>query len=139
MKSKLLFFLMVVAAVSIQWTPAVKESNKSVSLKIDYKFLNIEEGYDHLNKIVVSVDGEEVGASKEQVQSKPGKFTVKIPKGKHEITVMFMAYYEGVWEEHTIENDYSYDCFVEISEDFKRSTKLSIVVDLDSGVTYEVK
>lgn len=139
MKSNFLLLLLVVAAVSIQWTPAVKESNKSVSLTIDYKFLNIEEGYDHLNKIVVYIDGEEVGSSKEQVQSKPGRFTTVVSKGKHEVSVMFMAYYEGVWEEHTIENNYSYDCFVEISENFKKSKKLSIVVDLDSGVTFKVK
>lgn len=138
MKHKLLFFLLLAASISIHWSPAVDAAKES-KLSITYKVINIEEGYDHMAKLTVYVDDEEVGSSKEQVQSKGGSFTTTVSKGKHDIKAVLMAKYEGVWEEHTIENDYSYDCVVETSANFGKSRKMSITFDLDSGVKYKLK
>ena len=46
---------------------------------------------------------------------------------------MNFAEYEGNWEEHTIENEYSVDCsYEEADYDFnKGSAKLYIVFDID--------
>lgn len=80
-----------------------------VNLTIDFKFINIEEGYDHQCKTQVLIDGKAVAESKVTAQSKGATFTVKVPKGNHEISVVNWVLYEGNWEEHTIENNYSID------------------------------
>ena len=50
------------------------------------------------------------------------------------------ALYEGNWEEHTVENNYSYDCVYELNQNFKkRKYTVDLVFDLDNGVEAKVK
>ena len=107
-------------------------------LTINFKFLNIVEGYDHTSRTQVFVDGELLATSEEFLESKGGKMKVVIPKGKHDVLVMNQALYEGEWENHTIENNYSIDCLYE-EAGMKRGKKatLTLIFDIDSGT--EVK
>ncbi len=111
-------------------------SAQTVPLSVSFKFLNIEDGYDHLSRTQVLIDGEEVGVSNEVPQSKGATFTVKVPTGNHDLRIVNWALYEGTWEEHTVENSYSLDClYQEYGSAFKKSGKIFLVFDLD-GETY---
>ena len=104
---------------------AKKGSNES-TLVIKYSFKGIEEGYDHNSKAVISIDGEEVYTSRVHKESSSQTVTLKVPMGK--------------WEEHSIDNNYSFDCAVD--ETFRASKKkhtLTIVFDLDKGVDFIYK
>lgn len=104
-----------------------------ITMVINFKFINIEEGYDHQCKTLVLIDGETVGESKVTPQSKGATFTVKVPKGNHELSVVNWALYEGNWEEHTIANNYSIDATYSASRKFKKPEKLYLLFDLDEG------
>lgn len=130
--------LLLLAIVAL---PLVSISAKKPSkLIIDVKFENIEVGYDHLCKTKVFVDGELVATSSEKLQSKPNKITVNVPPGEHTVRVVNYALYEGNWEEHTIENNYSIDCLHEFNHHFlKRKYKLKLVFDIDDKTNAEFK
>lgn len=82
-------------------------AQKPCKLKVNYKFDNIQEGYDHKTKTQVYVDGKLIGESNEHLQSKPTTISLKAEKGGHEVRVVTMTYYEGKWEERSIANGYS--------------------------------
>ncbi|MEZ4829021.1 MAG: hypothetical protein R3C61_22450 [Bacteroidia bacterium] len=105
---------------------------QNVTLSVNFKFMNVEPGYDHNTKCIVFVDGEELGASSEALQTKGNSFSVSVPKGTHELRVVNMAEYQGTWEEHTIDNNYSVDCVFTETHTFKKNEKLFLVFDLDS-------
>jgi hypothetical protein len=106
---------------------------QTVSLKVIFKFNNIVEGYDHDCKSEVFIDGVSVGVSAVVKESKGTSFTVEVPVGTHDVKVVNYADYEGNWEEHSIENNYSIDCtFEELGYKFKKETKLFLVHDIDS-------
>jgi hypothetical protein len=108
---------------------------QSAQLTVFYEFRNIEEGYDHETKTQVVIDGKSVGESTPHKQSKKGMLTVNVPAGEHKLSVMNWAKYEGVWEEHTVTNNYSIDCMYEESHRFgSKPEKLYLVFDLDSGM-----
>ncbi|MDX2248692.1 MAG: hypothetical protein SF052_18040 [Bacteroidia bacterium] len=104
---------------------------QNVSLTVNFKFLNVEEGYDHNTKCIVYIDDEMIGESSEGLQTKGNSFSVSVPTGEHQLKVVNMAEYEGKWEEHTIENNYSVDCIFEESHNFKKNEKLFLVFNLD--------
>lgn len=104
-------------------------------LTVYYEFRNIEEGYDHETKTQVIIDGKPVGESTPHKQSKKGVLTVRFPAGNHELRVVNWAKYEGVWEEHTVDNNYSIDCMHEENRRFNKPEKLYLVFDLDSSGT----
>ena len=107
-------------------------SAQTVPLQVSFKFINVEDGYDHLCRTQVLIDGEEVGVSNEVAQTKGATFTVQVPKGSHDLRIVNWARYEGTWEEHTIENNYSLDCvYQEDGHSFQKAGKLFIVHDLD--------
>ncbi|MDX2285781.1 MAG: hypothetical protein NW241_16555 [Bacteroidia bacterium] len=108
-------------------------------LTVKYRFLNIEEGYDHTTKTAVFVDGEEMGISNPHPQSKPGSLIVDVPTGRHDIRVVNYALYEGTWEEHTVENQYSIDCIVETVVRIKKKATIDVTFDLNSETSYTVK
>jgi hypothetical protein len=114
---------------------------QSTPLTVTFKFVHIVEGYDHECKSVVYVDGEQVGESKEAKESVGTSFTVQVPNGSHDIKVMNFAYYEGEWEEHTVENEYSIDCvFEESGREFSgKAQKLYLVHDIDAKTYYSWK
>lgn len=102
-------------------------------LTVTFKFINIVDGYDHNCKSEVFIDGKSVGVSPEGKESVGTTFTVTVPTGSSDFRLMNYAQYEGTWEEHTVENEYSIDCFVE--EDghsfTKKKEKLYIIFDID--------
>jgi hypothetical protein len=104
-------------------------------LFVKWKFTNIEDGYDHDNRMVVYVDGQSAGMSAVSKESKPGKMKVSIPAGSHEVRVIAEALYEGNWEEHTVANDYSVDCEWTGTVSGGRKTKLSLLFDIGAGTT----
>ncbi len=129
----LLFALLTLPLLSIY-------SQKMSTLIVNTKFTNIEKGYDHLTKTVVFVDDELVASTSEKLQSIPNSVKVKIPKGEHKVRVINYAFYEGNWEEHTIENNYSVDCLYELNMNFKKSKyKLDLVFDIDSETKAKLK
>lgn len=130
MKKKMLGLLAMVIM-----TGTLALAQKTTKMTVEFVFINIEEGYDHVCKTEVSVDGKVVGSSPEVKQSVGAKFSVQVPKdGTHDLLVMNLAKYEGNWEEHTVDNDYSIDCFVQKSgHAFKgKGKKLYIVFDIDT-------
>lgn len=102
------------------------------TLTVKYIFIGVEDGYDHLCKTQVWIDGEMVGESPEVKQTKGSTFTVEVPTGKHEYRIVNLALYEGKWEEHLISNDYSIDCVDEGTHNFKAKNKVFYLYDLDS-------
>jgi hypothetical protein len=115
----------------------VSAQTKPAQFQIGYQFKGIEEGYDHLTKTVITVDGREVYTTPEHLQSKKMKAKVKIPAGSHIVSVDTWAKYEGTWELHTVANNYSLDCNYVTNRDFEsgKKYKVGLVYDLDNGVT----
>ena len=120
---------------------ALAKKSKSTVVKIDYIFKNVESGYDHKNKIVVYVDGDKIGESGVKLESEKNTYNFEIKAGTHDIKIVNFALYEGKWEEHTSDNNYSYDCIVELdNQKITKSISISIVFDLDeSAPTYRIK
>lgn len=108
-------------------------------INISYEFKGIEPGYDHQTRCIMFVDGVETAVSEANLQSKGGKFSAKVEPGKHAIRIVNYALYEGNWEAHTVENDYSLDCSFEADFEFeKKKSKLNIdlIFNLDKGTTF---
>lgn len=125
--------LLILAFSSIQAQDA--------KLTVKYSFTGIEEGYDHTTKTKVFIDGTELCSGEEHKQSKPNSFVCQVTPGTHNVRIMNYAYYEGTWEEHTIENNYSIDCLFEKEMDFKKKKKYTIelLFDIDSGTIVKGK
>lgn len=130
--------LIAIAAALMLMTFSV-EAKKGTSLTVQYEFKGIEEGYDHLSKAMLYIDGALVYTSEEHYQSKKQMFTIEVPKGSHDVKLMLMAKYEGVWEEHTVDNNYSIDCFVDETLGFSKKHKLTVIFDLDSDTSFDFK
>jgi hypothetical protein len=132
--NKIIFSGIAVAIMLASCSVSKKAADSNTkSLTINYTFENIEEGYDHLSKLIVYIDGVNVGESEAQVQSKPGSITVPVSKGEHSIRAVSLAQYEGVWEEHTIDNEYSIDCLLEKTINVEKNISITLVFDIDSG------
>lgn len=113
-------------------------SQKTGTLTINTKYVGIVEGYDHLNKTQLYVDGKLMGESESKLESQPLRFSVKLPRGKHDIKILNLAFYEGNWEEHTVANNYSVDALYEGSIELKKKKSISLIFDIDKAAT-EVK
>ena len=110
------------------------------SLTVTFKFAGIAEGYDHICKSQVWMNDELLGESNEVKESVGSSFTVDIPSGEHTVRVINLALYEGEWEEHTIENNYSIDCLWEGSHTYsKKASKLFMLHDLDTDTVVSWK
>jgi hypothetical protein len=107
---------------------------QSTQLTVTFKFINIVEGYDHNCKSEIFIDGESVAVSDEAKESVGTTFTASVPMGQKDFRLVNYAEYEGNWEEHTIENDYSIDCVYEDGghKFGKKAEKLYIIFDIDS-------
>ena len=109
-------------------------------LTVTHKFLGIVEGYDHKCKTQVWIDDELVGESPENLESQGATFTVNVPKGHHDVLIINQAFYDGAWEDHTIENDYSIDCLWEGTHNFsKKKEKIFLLFDIDNGTSVSWK
>jgi hypothetical protein len=115
-------------------------SQKSVTLRIDYSFQNIEKGHDLTCMTKVFANGELVATSEQHSESNPFSFSCEIPKGECQLKIVNYALYNGTWEEHTVANDYSIDCVYEIAQKFtKKAYRITIVFDVNKGVTAKIK
>jgi hypothetical protein len=103
------------------------------TLTVKFAFRGIEEGYDHVCKTQVWINGEMVGESAEVKESVGATFTTSVPTGTHNVKIINLAYYEGSWEEHTIENNYSIDCVFHEERTLKAKNKVFFLHDIDSG------
>jgi hypothetical protein len=108
--------LLLTLFVSIFMLGAYAEKKGTITVKTSYT--GIVEGYDHVNKTVLYVDGKLAAESSEQVQSKPNSFSVTVP-----------------WEEHTIANEYSLDALYEGSVNVKKKLTVNLVFDIDQEKT----
>lgn len=106
-------------------------SQNECKVTITYVYTNIEEGYDHLNKCQVYIDGTMVAESPEHYESQKTMMVFNVPAGSHEISIVNLAYYEGTWEEHTVENEYSIDAIFKKSMTFKKKRKINLIFDID--------
>ncbi len=106
-------------------------SGETVNLKISYSFSHIEVGYDHPTKCRVYIDGNMVLESAEHKESEPQSFSIKVAKGKHTVRIVIYNYYEGVWEEHNVENNYSTNASYERELMVKKKSAIALEFDLD--------
>lgn len=131
---KKLLLLLLIIGLFINQSEAKKI--KHATLEISYIFENIIDGYDHQTKAIININGEKVLETPSNLQSKKQTYTINVPKGSYDFYLMMWAMYEGVWEEHTKNNNYSIDCFIDTK--FKTSKpkhKLEIVFDIDTEET----
>jgi len=113
---------------------------QSSVLTVTFKFIGIEEGYDHLSKTQVWVDETLAGESPEVTQSKGASFKVDIPYGEHTLRIINLAQYKEEWEEHTIANDYSIDCLWEGDFNFKKKRySFFLLHDIDHATSVSWK
>ncbi len=102
-------------------------------MTIEWRFLNVEDGYDHINKMKIYIDGEYHGETDECNQLDWCTYEFPLSKGNHNIKLLNMSLFEGVWEEHLIENNYSVDAVLEKSVKMKKKAKLKMEIDLDNS------
>jgi hypothetical protein len=128
------FLLLLTTCITL---PSIAQ--KTGKLTITWEFKGVEEGYDHKNRIVVYIDGEEEGTSSSMVQTKKNSYTISPSLGNHDVRIVNWALYDGTWEEHTIANNYSVDCLWEDNIKIKKKTNVYLVFDLDDETTAKVK
>lgn len=110
-------------------------AQKTGKLTIKTKYVGIVEGYDHTNKTQVYANGELVGESKSGPESEPLSFSVQLPRGVYDLKIINLAFYEGNWEEHTKDNNYSLDALYETSITLKKKCAIELVFDIDAEET----
>lgn len=133
---KIIIAIMLISGVSTFGFKNAENYNaeKQVKLTVNLSFENIVEGYDHLTKTEVYIDGTLCGTSTLRNESIPNTVICTTSKGTHAVKVINYAYVDDIWEEHTIENSYSIDCKYEASMNLKKkNNKLNIIFDIDKG------
>lgn len=129
-KNILLIFIAIITSTALLAKPP-----KQAKLTVSWSFVGIIDGYDHDSKCIVFIDGNQVGESTVTKESKPNSITVNVEPGKHSVRVMNYALYEGQWEEHTVANNYSVDCFYEGELIFKKKKSITLVFDIGTEKT----
>jgi archaellum component FlaG (FlaF/FlaG flagellin family) len=114
---------------------APKSDGKSVPVTVSWEFKGIESGYDHQCRMLVYVNGKQIQVSNTALESEGGKMVVMLPKGNISLKIMNEAYYEGSWEEHTIANNYSVDCFLIGDFTIKEQKKVHLLFDINKMET----
>ncbi len=123
MKKVLLFLLtFITCTLDLSATP---------TLQISWKFINVIDGYDHLNKIEVYIDGSLISTSESVHESQLSTHTVDVTKGKHEVVIRNYAYYNENWEEHLVSKGYSLDANFDEVRMLKKKNYLTLVWDID--------
>ncbi len=108
---------------------------KHYPMEIDWHFMNVESGYNHVSRIQVFVDDIEYGTSEQSVESMGGKFLLKIPKGMHRVRIVNQSFVDGVWQDHTIVNNYSIEAVYEKTVEVKKMIRVHLVIDLNDEET----
>ncbi len=124
----LLFLSLILSA------PAV-----AAPIKVGWRFANTVQGYQHDNRVDVYVDGNKVLQSTVKSEAKPNKLKLDLKPGPHQVRFVNLALYDGNWEEHTVENDYSVDCIWEIDVPDVHPKSIDLVCDIDAEATYTLK
>jgi hypothetical protein len=106
--------------------------------KVSWRFANVVEGFDHNHQMVITADGAELATSEPGPETAPGSMTVRFPANA-EVRVVSVAEYEGVWEEHTMENDYSVDCVWEFTVKARPPKKVDLLCDIDDEASAKVR
>ena len=131
MKAILFFVLAGLTGIGSVTMPSATET---ANLTVSYVVLNTKEGYSYEAKLVIYVDGKQAGESTAQDQKIPGSVTLAVPTGQHHFKAVLLAYYDGVWEERTIANEYSNDFVWEKDGTLKKDLKVKLYFDIDNGV-----
>jgi hypothetical protein len=108
---------------------------KHLPLDIDWKFINIEPGFDHLSRFCIYVDDVKLFTSNESLESVGGKFKVMIPKGDHRIRIVSECLRNSIWQEHSILNDFSVDVILEERVMISKTQSLKWIIDLNNEQT----
>lgn len=130
MRKSILLFTLIISMFTL-----CSFAQKQGIITVNSRFTGILEGYDHINKTMVYVDGMLAGETTEQLQSKPNSCSVTVNKGNHSIRIINMANYEGNWEEHTIVNEYSIDALYEGEIKLKKELSINLVFDITAEKT----
>jgi hypothetical protein len=110
--------------------------SKDQLVSLEWKFTGIEEGFDHLNRSKIYIDGKEMPLSGVCHQSEWGYYPLRISKSNHHIKLVNEAFYNGKWVEHTFENQFSINAVCEFDLRAKKVSRVRIEFDLDgSGVS----
>jgi len=108
---------------------------KHFPLVIDWKFIHIEPGFDHLSRFCIYVDDVKVFTSGESLESTGGLFEVMLPKGEHQIRIVSECLRNSTWQEHTILNDFSVDVVLEYKTTVSKAKKMRWIIDLNNEAT----
>ncbi len=108
---------------------------KHVPMEINWRFIHVENGYDHASRMQVFVDDIEYGTSTQSLESEGGLFILKIPKGTHRIRIVNQSYLNGVWQDHTIVNNFSIEAVYEKKLEVKKNIRVTLVIDLNNEQT----
>lgn len=108
-------------------------------LTVHIEFKGIEEGYDHLTKDELYIDGNLVKTTDERKESQSVDVKINVPRGTHTFKIVNWILYEGTWEQNTTENEYSIDAFGEIECNFRKKGKISVLYDLDDISSPHIK
>lgn len=108
---------------------------KHYTMTVQWKFTNVEEGYDHRSRMLVFVDELEYGASGESIESAGGAFELLIPKGQHRIRIVNQSFVDSKWQDHTILNNYSVEAVYEKSIEIKKAIQVTLLIDLNGEKT----
>lgn len=120
-------FLALILLLFLGTAPAF---SKNVRLTIKWTFTNVNEGYDHENKMLVYIDGKSIGESRVYRQTDHATYNVEVTSGKHDVRIQNYAMYEGKWDIHTKENNYSVDAMYEGTLMLTGNTTIDLVFDI---------
>ncbi len=127
MKQLALIFSLCIASFSFA---------KDIDLKVNWSFLEVQEGVDYPSKVQITIDGLMVHESGEFKETSSNATTVcKVKPGKHVVNVQAFTMYNGVWEAKTKSNDYSVDAFYNGEVVFKKNATLTLIFDIGSEKT----
>ena len=134
---KKLIIFSVLIAVIVGCSASETAEVKSFELKINFSFDNVLDGYDHLARILVEIDGAPADSSNKKFESEPNEITVQVPEGERKIKLTALAYYDGVWERHTKENGYNVDCVFESKLNMNDNKEMGVTFDLQKGASLD--
>lgn len=125
MKNLLLGLALIVSSLTF--------AHKKCNLTINYEYAHIEVGYDLKVKCLVYIDDVLVGESQTHLQSQKQSFNLKVPRKNHQIKIIIMCLYNGVWEEQLVANDYSTDAQFIDEIVFGKAQNINLLFDLDKS------
>lgn len=130
-------FLLPLAVLLLAFSSMAEDK---ATLVIKYSFENINEGYDHLTKALFYLDGDLVVEGKEHLQSAPQEISVTVEPGEYDILLEMWTFYEGEWELHSFDNNYSIDCIVDDAYELEPGINtMKVVFDISNGTSYEME